>query len=1055
MNFLKAFDFHVAFLGIAFFLLGSSWVKAQQEIVSLNPNKALTQYNLDSWDVDKGMPSNLVLDNLLSEDGYMWFATFEGLIKFDGLTFDIFNERTNTQFNTSGVLSLYEDEDGIIWMGTNAGGLMRKTGEVFNTYMHPENQQRNIISDICRDKKGNLWLATREGVQKFKDGKFIDEKALDILSQVTITSILADSEDNIWIGTIGEGLFRYQNNEVIRYTTEDGLNHNTVRALFEDRDNNLWVGTNDGVCKMESGSVGELFVRITKTTDLINEIKEDSHGAIWIATSQGLVRFYNDREDVLGLEDGLSDGRVQTLAFDNEGSLWLGTYRGGINRLKDGKFRNFGLKEGLPHEIVNVAYYDREGNIWIGTEKGLVLLKNDPLEIISFDSPLHHVRIRDVLQDTRGHVWVCTYSGLFELNKNKIVKHHSPANGLSNDKVRVAMETSDGMLWIGTGKGLNSYSNGKFVNYGKDDGLNNEFIMSIFEDHKKQIWVGTDGGGLHLLENNSFRNFTKKDGLASDLIFQITEDSEGNLWIGTNGGLTKYDGETFKSITYRKGLYSNSIFQVLIDPYGDFWLSTNKGVQFVKSEVLNSVIDGKQDEITNSITYNHSEGMRSSVITGASMGDITEKGELLIPTIKGMTIIDPDNIPVNKVPPPVRITDIQLNNKSVGTNENIVIPAGKNSLEIHYTGLSLYAPDEVRFKYKLEGFDEEWVDVGSRRVAYFTNLSPGDYTFKVIAANNDGIWNNAGTNIGLVKRAHFYETRTFYVLSLIFAVIIAFLINGIRLRNLRLKSEALELIIQDRIADIEKQSKEIEGQKERLAEINAIKDKLFSIISHDLRGPLNSFSMILKFMSSGNLRESELQQVSSDIEGEVTRLKSLLENLLTWAKKQMHGIQIEPVSIDLQTATNDIILLFEAEAEAKNIHLKNTVCENIKVLADLNMINLVFRNLINNAIKFTRMDGEVIISAKETQEDFIEVSVADNGVGMSQNSLTKLFNSDNSFSMLGTSKEAGFGLGLILCKEFVEENGGKIWVESTENVGTTFRFLLPKSKEKQLISQDS
>ena len=1022
-------------------------LKAQNEIVGLSPDKVLTQYNHDYWDLDKGMPSNTVLDNLLTSDGYMWFATFDGLVKFDGVNFQMFNEKNHPAFKKNGVLSLYQDNNNTLWVGTNGGGLIKMKNDNFILFQDETLQQSNIITDIDRDQEGLLWLATRNGVIKFEDGNFITDPQLVTLSNSAILSLMVDSKNNIWIGTLGEGLFMLSDEKLAHFDENSGLDDNSVRSILEDSKGNIWIGTNLGVNLFSNNTLSKPEIASENPGFFVNDIIEDPFGAIWIASDIGLIKSYQEKVEILDQTTGLVDNNVQSLAFDNEGSLWMGNYRRGISRLKDGKFKNYGVLEGLSNEVINIAYQEND-IIWIGTDYGLSKLENEEITSYSLGQGYQKNRVRDILRDSKENLWICTYDGLVLFKNGRVLRRYFQKDGLSNNKLRVIHEDAQGNIWIGSGKGLNMFRDGKFVQYGKAEGLKNEFIMSIFEDSKQRLWVGTDGGGIHLLENGRFRSYNEKDGLASNVIFQISEHRDGNLWIGTNGGISRFDGASFKSITFRHGLYSNSVFQIIIDPDDHFWLMTNKGIQQLDHEVLEDVANGKVTEIKEIVTYDHSEGMRSSVVTGASIGDLGKNGEILVPTFKGLTIIDPKEIPINTVKPPVLITDIKLNNRQISILGDIALPAGSESLEIHYTGLSLYAPDEVLFHYKLEGFDSDWIDAGNRRVAYYTNLPPGDYTFRVKAANNDGIWNEEGTSIRFVKEAFFYQTAWFPVLVLSILSIIAFAAYYLRTRQLKYKNRELQELVKIHTRDIRKQNQEITDQKEELKHLNAIKDKLFSIVSHDLRGPINSFSGILGLMRSDSISKEETSMLFENLQGDLNRLKSLLDNLLNWAKTQMQGIKSNQVPILLSEVVKENVDLLRLEANKKQINIVNNVGEGTKIMADLDMTKLILRNLINNAIKFTQNNGNVVIEA-ECLDDYVEISVADNGVGIPDDIAQKLFSNDYHYSKLGTSKEDGSGLGLLLCREFIEENGGKIWVESKEGKGSIFKFQLKNAIKMQ------
>ena len=1023
-------------LTVLFFLL---WYFLPAQI-ALEPDKKITQYSLDTWSIENGLPSNSVLDVMNSSSGYMWFATFDGLVRFDGIEFRLFNEKTNPSFEATGTLSLFEDHHRNIWIGTNGKGLIKMTGNEFTTYFEPELLASNVFLDIVEDKEGLLWLATRSGVVTFKDGNFLKVPDLASLDSTPVLDLFFDNSGALWIATTGKGLFKYFNGNVQQFTENDGLNNNSIRAIYQNNEGHMILGSNHGTNIIKNGNVELFDIGEAYRHTIVNRIIQDNLGTYWVGTDDGLVKIHDDKKEYLTKKEGIPDKTIQSITRDKEGSLWLGTYRGGIFRLKDGKFTNYGEQEGIPNNIINVAH-EEDHIIYVGTDYGLGVINAGEIRSYTLGETFGENRVRDITRDNKGRLWLATYAGLVNFENDGSFQRYSLESGLTSEKVRVLEVGPEGNLWIGTGKGLNILENGKVRAYEKK-GLANAFIMSIFKDSKDQVWVGTDGMGLFLINKDEITVFTTEEGLASDVTFQIAEDKNGLIWIGTNNGITVYDNQKFKSIDFKQGLISNSVFQILFDWNNEVWITTSMGLQHFDYENMFKVFNGESDQVENSNVFNNFEGMRSRQITGASIGTLCTNGTLLVPTLKGLTRIDPANLTLNKVTPPVLITEAFLNNKKINYEEKVVIPADIQNIEFHYTGLSLYAPDKVNFRYKLEPFDKEWNDVGTRRAAYYTNIPHGEYTFRVIAANNDGIWNEVGASIQVVKQAYFYQEAWFYGLVILIVALLGYLGYKIRVRSLKTMNLELSKLVDERTRDLAAKTEAIEKQTEELRQLNTIKDKLFSIISHDLKSPLNSLIAILKLLHAGSLKPEELTQLTAKLESEVQSLSVLLTNLFSWAKTQMKGIVPKPVRIDLQEVANENIKLIESDARKKGIVIQNEI-NGVSAYADIEMIRLVFRNLISNALKFTGEQGSIVINAKKNGK-FVQVCVKDNGVGLSKEDAEKLFSEEEHYTMLGTSKEAGTGLGLLLCKEFVDKNGGRIWVESEKNKGSEFLFELPK-----------
>ncbi|MEL6538708.1 MAG: two-component regulator propeller domain-containing protein, partial [Bacteroidota bacterium] len=610
-------------------------------------------------------------------------------------------------------------------------------------------------------------------------------------------------------------------------TENSSLPSNATRTVFPDSDGTVWMGTDEGFTCWRDG---EIQYSISQQNGLpgntVNCFFRDRLGTFWVGTDAGLVRFDEDSRNIETLNQalGLSHSTIEDMVEDPEGCLWLGTYRGGINRIKDGKFSNFGTPEDLPDDIINVTYPDGD-KVWVGTDNGLALFENNTIVQFSLGNTSEENRIRDIIRDSQGRLWVCTHGGLVQFGERQIITRLTEADGLTNSRIRNILEDSKGRLWVGTPSGLNCINpDGSIEQYSKEKGIENEFIMSLFENRQGNIWVGTNGGGIYVIREGGVDNLTKVDGLAADVIFRMTEDPEGYTWIGTTGGLSVLHDNQFKSIGLEQGLMGNSVFQLVIDQEDSYWLTTDRGVVRIERTELQKVVRNELDQISNSKLFTDADGMRSRETTGASKMGISPDGRLWIPTQLGVTVIDPLNIPLNTIPPPVQIESVLVNQEQQKDEEGTVIkiPPGKNRIEIKYTALTYFAPKNVQFRYRLEGYEDSWQEAGINRIATYTNLPPGGYTFQVIASNNDGIWNTEGASISLSKTAKFVQTPYFYLLLIIGIGVIGFIGYYVRLTTLNTRNQLLSEMVEERTYNIQQQSEAIRQQAEELETINSI-----------------------------------------------------------------------------------------------------------------------------------------------------------------------------------------------------------------------------------------
>jgi len=721
---------------------------------ALDPDKTITQYVHDVWQVEDGLPQSTITAILQTRDGYIWLGTQEGLVRFDGVRFTVFDKKNTKNIKDSHILTLFEDHEGSLWIGTYGGGLNRLKDKEFTAYTTKEGLSDNMVWSICEDGKGSIWIGTYSGgLNRLRDGKFTAYTTKDGLSNDFVRSIYEDREGSLWIGT-GEGLNRLRDGKFTAYTTKDGLSNDMVWSIYEDRNGSLWIGTYSG----------------------------------------GLNRFKDGKFTAFTTKEGLSDDIVKSIYEDREGSIWIGTEGGGLNRLRDGKFTVYTTKEGLSNDFVKSIYEDREGSLWIGTDGGgLNRLKDDKFTVYTTKEGLSSDLVKSIYEDREGSLWIGTGEGLNRLKDGKFTVY-TTKEGLSNDMVWSIYEDRKGSLWIGTWRGgLNRLRDGKFTAYTTKDGLSNDMVRSIYEDREGSLWIGTDGGGLNRLRDGKFTVYSTKEGLSNDLVRSIYEDGEGSLWIGTRGGgLNRLKDGKFTAYTTKEGLFDDSVWQILEDGKGNLWMSCNNGIFRVSMRELNDFAEGKISSI-NSISYGEPDGMMSKECNGGFQpaGWKSRDGKLWFPTIRGVVMINPENIRTNKLPPPVLIEHVIIDNRSFAASGVIQISPGNKDFEFHYTGLSFLVPERVKFKYKLEGWNKEWIDAGTRRTAYYTNIPPGSYCFRVIACNNDGIWNEEGASLKIIVPPPFWQIWWFRVLLILSILSAAIFIYKLRTRAIRRRNEEL------------------------------------------------------------------------------------------------------------------------------------------------------------------------------------------------------------------------------------------------------------------------
>lgn len=558
------------------------------------------------------------------------------------------------------------------------------------------------------------------------------------------------------------GLSRLKDGAFTNTTSRNGLPADFVRALHEDENGGLWIGTYGGLVLLKDGKFRTFTRKDGLAGDRIRSICGDKQGNLWISTGEGLSFYSRGIFSTYTKRGGLSDNAVNQVFEDEEGSVWVATNNGGLNHLMRAKITSLTKENGLPSDTTWPVYEDRQGQMWIGTNAGLCVLKDGEFS---------------------------TYTA---------------KDGLSNELINAIYEDGRGDLWVGTeGGGLCRFRDGGFTVFTKKDGLSNDIVSGLYTDRGGGLWVMTHSA-LDLFKDGRFTSYTTRDGLSDNFVYAIYEDGQGVLWIGTYVGLTRYKDGVFKKVGAGQGVPSGSVFSILEDGRGNLWLGTRKGISAVKKQDLEDVIDGRKKSLL-PITLDESDGMESQVCASGAYPPAwkSRDGKLWFPTVKGLAVVDPDGIAVNDQPIPVVIQSVIADGENVPRRPPVRLAPGRRRLEFHFAALSFTAPEKTKYRFKLGGFENNWVEAGTRRIVTYTNLPPGRYVFRVTASNSDGIWNKDDTSFEFFLRPYFYQTTFFYILSglaVIFAGVAAY---SLRVRRLKARERELVALVKDRTERLE------------------------------------------------------------------------------------------------------------------------------------------------------------------------------------------------------------------------------------------------------------
>ncbi|HPC82079.1 MAG TPA: two-component regulator propeller domain-containing protein [Thermoanaerobaculaceae bacterium] len=1003
---------------------------------ALDPARTIDQYVRDVWSTEQGLPQSSVEVIFQDRDGFMWFGTQEGLARFDGVSFRVLDRAVVPELGENVIASLAEDDAGTLWIGTTLGLVALQDG-VPAAFGASEGLPGRGVRAILPAGAGEVWLGTRGGgLGILSSGRVRVVSVAQGLAHDGVWSLARTPDGEVWVATSG-GVSRVHDGRTANYGREHGLPGLQVRAILARRDGSVWAGTDRGVARFD----GARFVTEVEAAGLggaaVWSLLEDRDGSLWIGTyGAGLFRLAAGRLDRCTEHDGLPGNLVRSLFEDREGSLWVGFSARGVARLKDTSFTTVLARHGLPHEYVTAVMEDRDGRLLVGTfGGGLARLENGRWVRVDSGRTLPSHDVWSLAQGRDGSLWVGTLgNGMAHLQVGRVAMWTS-RNGLSSDGVRAIVEDRAGDVWVATRRGLSRIRGGSVDVFGAADGLPADGFYCLHEDAHGRLWVGTSGGGVCRMDGGRPVTFPESGDLARQTVYDILEDADRTLWFGTSGaGIWRLRGGRWSAVTTREGLFDNTAFRLLDDGLGGMWASCNKGVFRVERRQLEEVMEGRASRVECEV-FGAGDGLASAEANGGSQpsGWRGHDGRLYFPTVRGLAIVDPARLVRNTVAPRVRVEAVTAGGETFDARAPLRLGPGSNDLEIRYTALSFRAPARVGFRYRLAGFDRDWVEAGPRRVAYYTNVPPGTYRFEVVAANEDGVWSPEPAALPLTLTPPFWSTWWFRGAG---AVLLAGLVLGLyrlRVRHLERDRRTLERLVAERTAE--------------LAALNAQKNEFLGMAAHDLRSPLGVISawtgIVMRSLESGRFGPERAARELGRVMAVADHLNRVVGDLLDVSSIESGTLCVEPCPTSLTALLDEVVQLYSTLAAEKGTALVlRPGTGEAMALADRDRIIEVLSNLVSNAIKFTPPGGRVSVWW-ETAPGEIVTHVEDTGPGLSEADQQALFRRFGRLSARPTAGEPSTGLGLAIVKKIVEAHRGRVWAANAEGGGARFSFALP------------
>lgn len=997
------------------------------------------QYRIDRWTADDGLPQNSVYGITQTRDGYLWLATVDGLARFDGVQFTIFSKSNSPGIVNNRFVSLFEDNRGDLWAGTEESGIVRFSGGRFE-YFGPEAGAPRSVSWIESDanRDGTIFHGPNETI-RFRNGKFspFDDGSdfspagsprssnIKIVCRFNIGHKFSECFVNgQWLS------FSYRNGSsqekfvsVAQETNPDGSSQVRFVSAAQEANGTVWLITADGrLARAANGRVTRiyderdglpkypLYLMIGARLGLV---AKDVNDALW------LVDLPLMQKELL-LKKFAGPFPLDKLEFlstyaDGEGNLWFGTKRDGLFRARKQVITAYSEADGITDKTVYPIYQDRAGTIWLGSV-GLSKYENGTFTSIE---STRNFSVSAIGEDALGRILISNFGALYVRENNKFVPFERGKIPTFGFVYAIHADLEDA-LWIGGDNGLRRFKDGVLTSFSIADGLAGNDVKTIIEARAGGLWIGTYGG-LTRFENGRLTSWREEDGLPSRTVRALYEEADGTLWIGSyDGGLARFKDGIFTRYNMKTGLPNDGAFQILEDDNRNFWISSNRGIYRVNKDELNDFADGKISSV-NSISYDKSDGMLNPECNGgrSPAGIRAHDGRLWFPTQDGVAVIDPRDIRVNSQPPPVVIesvridnADFDINHADVGAEKadaeiskprsRIQIEPTQQNFEIAYTALSFVNSENLRFKYKLEGLDDDWIDAGTRRQAHFSHVPPGEYTFRAIAANSDNVWNEKGATLTIVVLPPFYRTWWFFTLAVLAIGSIAYLLFRQRVRQINLK-HAAELAFSRRLIDSQEQER-----------------KRFAAEMHD---GLGQSLVIIKNRASLSLKQADQREA----------MLNHLENISETASHAIHeakeiAFNLRPHLLDRLGLTKTIESMLDKVFSAGEIEF-DVYIDNIDGVLEKNSEILLYRivqECANNIVKHSQA-GKAVLSIEHDDHNLF-VKISDNGRG---------FNTAS--NGIDVSKRS---FGLIGIAERTRLLGGKLNIESRPGEGTTVAIAI-------------
>ncbi|MCB0804972.1 MAG: response regulator [Bacteroidales bacterium] len=1031
------------------------------------------QHILFNYSLEEGLPQSSVLDVYQDAFGNIWMGTQGGVSRYNGNSFVNFDTRHGLGDNH--VTSIFQDSRGKYWFGHRYNGVTAYFTNNFKNYPFTDQQ----VNKILEDKNGNIWFGVmQKGLYMLPsryDTAKPDFKRINLYTDLPESGVndMVTGENNLILVGTTEGLYTLKDSgesedfELFNFSSgTSDMPFDFIISIAKESDDTYWIMGFEGIVKIKISSKNQLnvltYLQFAPGVHISsnNNITLQNDGTVWGTHETGIFKIEGDTINYNFKGTGYKPTTTHKVICDKENNLWISTMDQGVFKYSDDMFLLLDEADGLSNNVVKSVIEDQSGNVWTATEMGVSVWDGSKFHHFNNSNKLPANSIDVVFEDSKGNIWI---GNVFR--GDPVVRYNPQSgtfteitqkDGIPHNSVLTINEDKEGNIWFASLWNSPFYytypQNGKpgsFTSVSKEDGLCSNRIWHIHRDLKGDMWFGSDNGGLSCLSDGKFITFNEQDGLTNLSPGALAHDSRNNIWIASiGGGIFKFDGKKFTNYSINDGLSSDSPFSIVCDENDIIWIGTNSGIDRFNPVHKTFKHYGKSDGFV-------------GIETNQNAVFKTNSGKIWFGTIHGLVRFDPSLDKPNTIPPVTLIEDIKLFynpfdyshfadsiDNFTGLPLGLKLGYGKNHLSFNYVGISHVSPDKVTYRYMLENFDDHWNPVTRTTSATYTNIPPGKYSFKVMAANNDGVWDTQTASIAFTILPPYWQTTWFRLLVILFTSGLIYLVFYWRLRAIKMQKKKLEVLVDKKTIELKLEADERKKAQLKAEESDKLKTSFLANMSHEIRTPVNAIVGFADLLKDPQLTESDKNTYLEYIVGGGKTLMTLINDIIDISKIEAGQINISRSSCNLNSLFSELYMTFTRllkKHEKQNIELRMIIpqeLEGIEIFTDNLRLKQILTNLIGNAVKFTDT-GFIEFGVTVADDQKLIFYVKDSGIGIPSDKLDIVFQRFRQVEESYTRNFEGTGLGLAISKKLTNLMGGEMWVESIHGKGSQFFFSLP------------